>query len=190
MWISESINDEVYIWCHPIPPTSWHHSHCVPYSSLWCGNGNNGDRCTAVHGSRCRCLTPSVVCEFALFNQAILGRQAWHLVTRVFKGHYSPNVDFLHAVKPRLSSYTYRYILFCLELMWKRSDGDLEIGKVSRSSRIIWYLASYHTLLTPWSTFMRKPPSVLFDTRNNKMWNKYYLSACRGKMIMRACQCT
>jgi hypothetical protein len=37
---------------------------------------------------------------------------------------------------------------------------------------------------------MRKPPSVLFDTRNNKMWNKYYLSACQGKMNMRACQCT
>jgi hypothetical protein len=52
-------------------------------------------------------------CDLVLFNQAMLGRQGWRLLTepsslcaRVLKGRYFPNGDFWHADKPRSASYT------------------------------------------------------------------------------------
>jgi hypothetical protein len=58
--------------------------------------------------------------DFRMFNHAMLGKQCWRLVTdpnslcaRVLKGRYFPNTDFLSAVKPRSSSFTWRSILFC-----------------------------------------------------------------------------
>jgi hypothetical protein len=51
--------------------------------------------------------------DLVLFNQAMLGRQGWRLLTepsslcaRVLKGRYFPNGDFWHADKPRSASYT------------------------------------------------------------------------------------
>jgi hypothetical protein len=64
--------------------------------------------------------------DFVLFNQAMLGKQCWRLVTepeslcaRVLKGRYFPETDFLSPVKPRASSYTRRSILFGRELLLK-----------------------------------------------------------------------
>jgi hypothetical protein len=64
--------------------------------------------------------------DFVLFNQAMLGKQCWRLLTepdslcaRVLKGRYFPSLDFLSAVKPRASSYTWRSILFGRELLVK-----------------------------------------------------------------------
>jgi hypothetical protein len=62
--------------------------------------------------------------DMVLFNQAMLGRQAWRLLTepdslcaRVLKGRYFPDTDFWNATKPRSSSYTWRSILFGKELV-------------------------------------------------------------------------
>jgi hypothetical protein len=75
--------------------------------------------------------------DFVLFNQAMLGKQAWRLLTetsslcaRVLKGRYFPNTDFLSANKPRSSSYTWRSILFSHELLlcglsWGVGNGEL-----------------------------------------------------------------
>jgi hypothetical protein len=64
--------------------------------------------------------------DFVLFNQAMLGKQCWRLLTepdslcaRVLKGRYYPNTDFLSAKKPRSSSFTWRSILFGRELLLK-----------------------------------------------------------------------
>jgi hypothetical protein len=64
--------------------------------------------------------------DFVLFNQAMLGKQCWRLLTepgslcaRVLKGRYFPDTDFLSAVKPRSSSYTWRSILFGRDLLVK-----------------------------------------------------------------------
>ena len=73
--------------------------------------------------------------DLVLFNQAMLGRQCWRLLTepdylcaRVLKGRYFPNGDFWDAPKPRSSSYTWRSILFGWDLMkkgiqWNIGDG-------------------------------------------------------------------
>jgi hypothetical protein len=75
--------------------------------------------------------------DFVLFNQAMLGKQAWRLLTetsslctRVLKGRYFPDTDFLSANKPRSSSYTWRSILFGRELLlrgliWGVGNGEL-----------------------------------------------------------------
>ena len=62
--------------------------------------------------------------DFSLFNQAMLGKQCWRLLTepeslcsRVLKARYFPHCDFLDAPKPRSSSYTWRSILFGRELV-------------------------------------------------------------------------
>jgi hypothetical protein len=57
------------------------------------------------------------------------GRQDVMLCARVLKGRYFPDTDFLSAVKPRSSSYTWRSILFGRDLLvkgirWGVSNGE------------------------------------------------------------------
>ncbi|KAK1668625.1 hypothetical protein QYE76_056784 [Lolium multiflorum] len=73
--------------------------------------------------------------DLVLFNQAMLGRQCWRLLTepnslcaRVLKGRYYPNCEFWNAPKPRSSLYTWRSILFGKKLVqhgvrWGIGDG-------------------------------------------------------------------
>jgi hypothetical protein len=73
--------------------------------------------------------------DFVIFNQAMLGRQCWRVLTepdslcaRVLKGRYFPNSDFWSAARPRSASYTWRNILFGRELLvkgvrWSIGDG-------------------------------------------------------------------
>ena len=73
--------------------------------------------------------------EFKLFNQAMLGRQCWRLLTepnslcaRVLKARYFPDYDFWEAPSPRSASYTWRSILFGKKLLedgivWVIGDG-------------------------------------------------------------------
>nr|XP_051190739.1 uncharacterized protein LOC127304068 [Lolium perenne] len=74
--------------------------------------------------------------DFVMFNQAMLAKQGWRLITepsslcaRVLKGRYFPNSDFLSAVKPRSSSFTWRSILYGRELLlrglrWGIGNGE------------------------------------------------------------------
>jgi hypothetical protein len=64
--------------------------------------------------------------DMELFNQAMLGRQCWRLITdpsslcaRVLQEHYYPNGDFLEAACPRSASYTWRSILHGRKLIEK-----------------------------------------------------------------------
>jgi hypothetical protein len=73
--------------------------------------------------------------DLMLFNQAMLGRQGWRLLTeptslcaRVLKGRYYPHTDFWNAPKPRSASYTWRSILHGRDLLlqgvqWGIGDG-------------------------------------------------------------------
>jgi hypothetical protein len=74
--------------------------------------------------------------DFVIFNQAMLGKQCWRLITEsnslcalVLKGRYFPNSDFLSAENTRSSSFTWRSILFGRELVlkglrWGVGDGS------------------------------------------------------------------
>lgn len=73
--------------------------------------------------------------DFAMFNQAMLAKQGWRLLTepnslcaRVLKGRYFPNGDFWTAQCPRSSSYTWRSIMHGKKLLdkgilWRVGDG-------------------------------------------------------------------
>lgn len=73
--------------------------------------------------------------DLVLFNQAMLGRQCWRLLTdptslcaRVLKGRYFPDCDFWDAPQPRSSSFTWRSICFGMKLVkegvrWSIGDG-------------------------------------------------------------------
>jgi hypothetical protein len=74
--------------------------------------------------------------DFVLFNQAMLGKQCWRLLTeldslcaRVLKGRYFLETSFLSVVKPRSTSYTWRSILFGRDLLvqgirWNVGNGE------------------------------------------------------------------
>ena len=71
---------------------------------------------------------------FGLFNQAMLAKQGWRLLTnpeslcaKVLKGRYYHDSDFLAATKKRNSSHTWRAILHgreCLNLGLIKRVGD------------------------------------------------------------------
>jgi hypothetical protein len=73
--------------------------------------------------------------DLSLFNQAMLGRQCWRLLTdqtslcaRVLKARYFPDCDFWNATVPRSSSYTWCSIQFGMQLVkkgirWGIGDG-------------------------------------------------------------------
>jgi hypothetical protein len=79
--------------------------------------------------------------NFEDFNQALLAKQAWRLVTapeslcaRVLRARYFSNGSFLEAACPKRASFTWRSILFGRELL---KDGP--IWRVGNSSDIdIW----------------------------------------------------
>jgi hypothetical protein len=74
--------------------------------------------------------------DMELFNQAMLGRQCWRLLTvpdslcaRVLKGRYFPDGDFWNASCPRSASYTWCSILHGRKLvkrgiLWGIGDGS------------------------------------------------------------------
>jgi hypothetical protein len=88
--------------------------------------------------------------DFSPFNQAMLGKQCWRLVTepsslcsRVLKGRYFPDTDFLSAEKPRSASFTWRSILFSRELFLRGMSWGiavLAIESVLASSRTTGFL--------------------------------------------------
>jgi hypothetical protein len=73
--------------------------------------------------------------DMAIFNQAMLGKQCWRLLTdanslcaKVLKGRYYPEGDFWTAKCPRSSSYTWRSLMYGKQLLqkgllWRVGDG-------------------------------------------------------------------
>lgn len=73
--------------------------------------------------------------DFEAFNQALLAKQAWRIVTnpnslcaRVLKARYFANSDFLQASCPKSASYTWQSILFGRDLLqagliWRIGNG-------------------------------------------------------------------
>jgi hypothetical protein len=74
--------------------------------------------------------------DFMLFNQAMLGRQCWRLLTepnslcaRVLKGRYFPECELWDAPQPRSASYTWRSICHGMQLVklgvrWNVGNGE------------------------------------------------------------------
>jgi hypothetical protein len=65
--------------------------------------------------------------DMVLFNQDLLGKQGWRLLfrpqalcSRVLKGKYFPNTDFIAATRRKKSSETWRAILHGREVLKKR----------------------------------------------------------------------
>jgi hypothetical protein len=80
--------------------------------------------------------------DLAIFNQAMLGKQCWRILTepdslcaRVLKGRYFPNGEFWNAICPRTSSYTWRSLMHGKKLLqqgliWRVGDGkQISISK-------------------------------------------------------------
>jgi hypothetical protein len=83
--------------------------------------------------------------DLMLFNQAMLGRQGWRLLTeptslcaRVLKGRYFPDTDFWHATKPRSSSYTWRSILFGREILLNGAQWGIGNGQSVKITSDHW----------------------------------------------------
>jgi hypothetical protein len=74
--------------------------------------------------------------DFILFNQDMMGRQAWRVLTdpqslcaRMLKGRYFPHCDIWDAPHPRSSSFTWRSMCHGMQLVklgvwWTVGDGN------------------------------------------------------------------
>jgi hypothetical protein len=83
--------------------------------------------------------------DIVLFNQAMLGRQAWRILTeltslcaRVLKGRYFPFSNFWHAQRPRSTSYTWRSILFGRELLLQGVQWGISNGRSVKIKSDYW----------------------------------------------------
>jgi hypothetical protein len=83
--------------------------------------------------------------DLALFNQVMLAKQGWRLLTdqnslraRLLKGRYFPHTDFWNAPKPRSSSYTWQSILYGRELLAQGIRWGIEDGKLVKILQDNW----------------------------------------------------
>ena len=74
--------------------------------------------------------------DMKLFNQALLGRQCWRLMTqpdslcaKVLKGRYYPKCSFIDSISTRSSSFTWRSLMYGKSLLergiiWRVGNGE------------------------------------------------------------------
>ena len=94
--------------------------------------------------------------DMTLFNQAMLGRQCWRLLTeptslcaRVLKGRYFPDGDFWNATCPRSASYTWRSILYGKKLVEKGVLCGISDGATTRITQDRWIPGVHPCLVKP-----------------------------------------
>jgi hypothetical protein len=83
--------------------------------------------------------------DLALFNQAMLAKQGWRLLTdpnslcaRVLKGRYYPQSDFWNATKLRSASYTWRSILHGRALLFQGIPWGIANGRSVKILKDNW----------------------------------------------------
>jgi len=79
--------------------------------------------------TRCKGRGGLGFCDFQVFNQALLAKQAWRLIefpdslcAKLMKAKYFPNGDLLYTAFPSQTSPTWKAIMHGLELLKKRCD--------------------------------------------------------------------
>ena len=115
----------------------------------------------------------------AIFNQAMLGKQCWRLLTepnslcaQVLRGRYYPNGDFWTAQCPRSSSYVWRSIMHGKKLIRKGILWRVGNGKHIDILRDHWIPDTIPaTLLSYSSTLHNKKVNTLMLENENK-WNE------------------
>jgi hypothetical protein len=92
--------------------------------------------------------------DMEIFNQAMLGRQCWRLLTdptslcaRILKGRYFPNGNFWDAQCPRSASYTWRSILHGRKLLVLGARWGIGNGSTVRVTRDNWIPGTPPTML-------------------------------------------
>jgi hypothetical protein len=92
--------------------------------------------------------------DMEIFNQAMLGRQAWRLLTdpsslcaRVLKGRYYPYGDFWDAPCPRSASYTWRSIFYGRKLIHLGARWGVGNGSTIKIAKDNWIPGSRPEML-------------------------------------------
>lgn len=117
--------------------------------------------------------------DMELFNQAMLGRQCWHLITdpsslcaRVLKGRYYPDVDFLNAPCPRSASYTWRSILHGRSLIEKGIRWGVGDGSKIRIKHDNWIPGHPPYMLRPLLPLLEGQTVDSLLTEDARSWNE------------------
>jgi hypothetical protein len=83
--------------------------------------------------------------DLGLFNQAMLAKTAWHILTvpdslcaRVLKGRYYPDTDFWHASKPRSASHTWHSLLHGRDLLYQGVRWGISNGRIVKITCDNW----------------------------------------------------
>jgi hypothetical protein len=96
--------------------------------------------------------------DMALFNQALLGKQGWRLLTepsslcaRVLKGRYYPNSSFWNAPVPRTASATWRGIIHGRDLLKRGVQWGIGNGRDTKILSDHWIPSTPPGMLQPLS---------------------------------------
>jgi hypothetical protein len=131
--------------------------------------------------------------DFGLFNQAMLAKQCWRLVTcpdslcaRVLKGRYFPESDFLAAGKPRSCSFTWRSILhgrklFVAGLRWGIGNG--ERVSIMGDNWILGFMKETIKPLFP-IPLSAKVRYLMNEAGNRGRWIRFVLSSTRNWLML------
>lgn len=117
--------------------------------------------------------------DLPLFNEAMLGKQGWWLITRpeslcaqVLKGKYYPNGDFLAATRKKKSSETWRAILHGRKVLQKgmvKRVGPGDSINIWRDNWI-WGLKSMKPLAQPGNVTVQRVDELF--VQGTRQWNE------------------
>jgi hypothetical protein len=117
--------------------------------------------------------------DLGLFNQAMLAKQGWRLLTvpgslcaRVLKGRYFPETDFWHATKPRSASYTWRSILYGRNLLFQGVRWGIGDGKSVKILTDNWIPRFPPELLRPLSPIPNSATVHCLMNEEEGTWNE------------------
>jgi hypothetical protein len=131
--------------------------------------------------------------DFVIFNQAMLGRQCWRLLTepdslcaRVLKGRYFPDSDFWSAPRPLSASYTWRSILFGRELLVKGVRWSIGDGKKVRIMEDNWIPGFSAGMYRPVDPLPANAKVECLLDHDNQCWDVNKVQGCFGSRVAEA----
>jgi hypothetical protein len=130
--------------------------------------------------------------DMSLFNQAMLGKQCWRLLTvtdslcaKVLKGRYYPNGSFWSASCPRTASYTWRSLMFGKDLLSRGIRWGVGNGSTIQITKDKWIPDTPVYLVNPMVPLSDGQTVDTLINSESRSWNEVRLREVFHEQIVR-----